>query len=1096
MRIHRLEIQAFGPFAERQHIDFDALAEQGLFLLNGPTGAGKSSVLDAICYALYGSVPGARQNARRLRSDHAPVGLAPEVVCEFSAGSRRLEVTRNPSWNRPSRRGSGTTTEQAKTMLRERVAGEWVTRSTRNDEAGAELQALLGMNREQFTRVVMLPQGEFAAFLRSDAAARGELLQRLFATDRFSAVEQMLAERAAHASTRAQEVESELEDLLSRAVEEVERHGLSDDPLSGGPLSENPLSAGPLRSSDEHASEAGPTGNTEKPCSTDRPGPGDQPGSTDRPTSTDQSAPTDRSGSTGQSGDARGTGDGSAPGGAEADPASALAALQDRLTNAVVAGRNRARELTAVRDNAAKRRSRLETERRDRLAFRRLAAEVAENQIALAEAGALRELLENHRRAQILQGPLQTRDEAADQARSTRDKMHSLNGQLQADPAARQEIPDLLTLDVEVSGDAFDSAHEALRERLAEARAALPTEQDLVRLEDRIRITVQRSEEKTAELDRYSTRQQRLEEELSDLSARIETTEAAGARAAELASACAETAAQLDLLAQADRAERSLRELDERQDSQRALFLAAKEDWLQKLQLRLEQTAAELAARLSPGEPCPVCGSQEHPAPATAGTQGLVTREDEESARAHQDEAERSFRDTTAVRDAAALQAAGLRARSGDTPAGTVRAALASLEEERGEAEAAVRASAELLARKATAEAALASVREQQAEAVRSEAEFSSLLSALEEQHTALLARLESVRGRYATVAEKVAQLEGTAQRVGAVCAALSAWQQAAARLEKAEHALTLQLAATEFASPDTVRQALLDESRVEAMEQRIREAEHAAHRIERDLERPENVAAAASEKNGEPIPEEDEIAAAARAEESVRVQLERAVLEVGLLEQSVVQMGSYADRVAALDERLVPLRQAYRLARSVADTVRGNGENLYRMSLATYVLAARLEQVAEAATERLQHMSDGRYSLVHSDSRSGNRKSGLGLNVIDSWTGMRRDTATLSGGESFMASLALALGLADVVQQESGGLDIETLFVDEGFGSLDEQSLEQVMDALENLRDGGRVVGLVSHVAELKQRIPAQLHVSKGRTGSSVRFVNQLERV
>lgn len=1084
MRIHRLEIQAFGPFAERQHIDFDALAEQGLFLLNGPTGAGKSSVLDAICYALYGSVPGARQNARRLRSDHAPVGLAPEVVCEFSVGSRRLEVTRNPSWNRLSRRGSGTTTEQAKTMLRERVAGEWVTRSTRNDEAGAELQALLGMNREQFTRVVMLPQGEFAAFLRSDAAARGELLQRLFATDRFSAVEQMLAERAAHASTRAQEVESELEDLLSRAVEEVERHGLSDDPLSAGPLSENPPSASPLRSSDEQPSTADPAGNTEKPGSTDRPTSAGQPGDADQAGPGDQAGSTDRVGSAGQ------------PGDAEADPASALAALQDRLTNAVVAGRNRARELTAVRDNAAKRRSRLETERRDRLAFRRLAAEAAENQVALAEAGALRELLENHRRAQILQGPLQTRDEAADQARSTRDEVHSLNGQLQADPAARQEISDLLTLDVEVSGDAFDSAHEALRERLGEARAALPTEEDLVRLEDRIRITVQRSEEKTAELDRYSTRQQQLEEELSDLSARIETTEAAGARAAELASACAETAAQLDLLAQADRAERSLRELDERQDSQRALFLAAKEDWLQKLQLRLEQTAAELAARLSPGEPCPVCGSQEHPAPATAGTRGLVTREDEESARAHQDEAERSFRDTTAVRDAAALQAAGLRARSGDTPAGTVRAALASLEEERGEAEAAVRASAELFARKATAEAALAGVREQQAEVVRSEAEFSSLLSALEEQHTALLARLESVRGRYATVAEKVAQLEWTAQRLGAVCAALYAWQQAAARLEKAEQALALQLAATEFASPDTVRHALLDDSQVEAMEQRIREAEHAAHRIERDLERPENVAAAASEKNSEPIPEEDEIAAAARAEESARVQLERAVLEVGLLEQSVVQMGSYADRVAALDERLVPLRQAYRLARSVADTVRGNGENLYRMSLATYVLAARLEQVAEAATERLQHMSDGRYSLVHSDSRSGNRKSGLGLNVIDSWTGMRRDTGTLSGGESFMASLALALGLADVVQQESGGLDIETLFVDEGFGSLDEQSLEQVMDALENLRDGGRVVGLVSHVAELKQRIPAQLHVSKGRTGSSVRFVNQLERV
>ena len=158
-------------------------------------------------------------------------------------------------------------------------------------------------------------------------------------------------------------------------------------------------------------------------------------------------------------------------------------------------------------------------------------------------------------------------------------------------------------------------------------------------------------------------------------------------------------------------------------------------------------------------------------------------------------------------------------------------------------------------------------------------------------------------------------------------------------------------------------------------------------------------------------------------------------------------------------------------------------------MTLSTYVLAARLEQVAAAATERLSAMTGGRYALVHSDSTSGNRKAGLGLHVTDAWTGQHRDTSTLSGGEGFMASLALALGLADVVQQEAGGVSIETLFVDEGFGSLDETSLEQVMDALEGLRDGGRVVGLVSHVAEMKQRIGAQLQITKGRNGSSVRF-------
>jgi exonuclease SbcC len=183
------------------------------------------------------------------------------------------------------------------------------------------------------------------------------------------------------------------------------------------------------------------------------------------------------------------------------------------------------------------------------------------------------------------------------------------------------------------------------------------------------------------------------------------------------------------------------------------------------------------------------------------------------------------------------------------------------------------------------------------------------------------------------------------------------------------------------------------------------------------------------------------------------------------------------------------PAERAQMLA-GLADAAAGRGENTYRMSLNSYVLAARLEHVAAAASERLVAMSDGRYLLQHTDAKAARgAKSGLGLEVVDQWTGFRRDTSTLSGGESFMASLSLALGLADVVQQEAGGVEIETLFVDEGFGSLDEQSLEQVMDALEGLRDGGRVVGLVSHVAEMKQRIGAQLQVLKGRNGSTLRI-------
>ncbi|WP_347107790.1 SMC family ATPase [Paenarthrobacter sp. S56] len=227
MRIHRLEVEAFGPFAEAQHIDFDQLSSQGLFLLNGATGAGKTSILDAICFALYGAVPGARQESKRLRSDHAAPTAEPRVVCEFSARGRRFEVTRTPAWDRPSARGrNGFTTQQAKTLLRERIAGDWQEKSSRNDEVGAELSDVLGMDREQFTRVVMLPQGDFAAFLRSKASDRLELLQKLFGTERFEAVERRLAAQASEAARAVGDNEAQLNVLLARAAAERTHLGL------------------------------------------------------------------------------------------------------------------------------------------------------------------------------------------------------------------------------------------------------------------------------------------------------------------------------------------------------------------------------------------------------------------------------------------------------------------------------------------------------------------------------------------------------------------------------------------------------------------------------------------------------------------------------------------------------------------------------------------------------------------------------------------------------------------------------------------------------------------------------------------------------
>ena len=238
------------------------------------------------------------------------------------------------------------------------------------------------------------------------------------------------------------------------------------------------------------------------------------------------------------------------------------------------------------------------------------------------------------------------------------------------------------------------------------------------------------------------------------------------------------------------------------------------------------------------------------------------------------------------------------------------------------------------------------------------------------------------------------------------------------------------------------------------------------------------------------PLEPPADVAAAEAALMAAREAHERAVAERDRAQHRLAQLDDLVPLLRAKLAALEPLAAQADEVRRLADLAAGQGANTLRMTLSSFVLAARLEEVAAAASERLLRMTAGRYSLVHTDTGRGGARAGLGLLTRDAWTGHDRDTCTLSGGEMFLASLALALGLADVVTAEAGGSRMEALFVDEGFGTLDEETLEEVMTVLDGLREGGRIVGVVSHVSELRQRIPAQIQVRKGRTGSHVRVV------
>ena len=1000
MRIHRLRISAFGPFAGTEEIDFDRLSAHGLFLLNGPTGAGKTSVLDAICFALYGSVPGARQDGKRLRSDHADPAMEPAVSCEFSAQGRHFEVTRSPAWDKPSARGkNGFTTQQAKTLLRERVNGDWIEKSGRNDEAGAEITALLGMDREQFTRVVMLPQGEFAAFLRSKAADRLDLLQKLFGTQRFEAVEQELSLLAQAARNDVSRLNGQLELLAARAEAEVSAVGLDD---AGAP----------------------PEGD------------------------------------------------------AEARMAWLQAALGVRaasLAGEAEAANSLSQEHKQSLDSAVAR-----TERQRRLEAAAARKTAADEAAPVLDEHAAR--LSRHRQAEVLTGHLQAVEKAEARLRSAAAARESALTLLRM---AADEDPELEWLDP----DAPDAASELsrLRSLLAVVEARLPDEERLRALTARRASLGRQKEELQVTEVELGGRLQALRAEYTDLSAGLEPLAELAAAAVMHTKEAAAADELLDVVRRYRTAVAAQQLASGHYEACREDQLQKKRRWLDLREERLANAAAELAAQLADDVPCPVCGSPDHPSPAKAARSALLLGEVEEDARGEFEAAEARLSALGTELAAAKQLVAVLAGQGGDTPEDAAREAA---DEARQAAERSAQAADKLAGmrlRLTGIETRIAEAETGRSGAGAELAQVESTLAEVLEQAAALSESLSGLRSGHRDLTHRLRALKDAAGTLEKTVQAQTQLDQAELRAAEARQQLELALPKAGFGTAGEARAGLLDSAEAASLQATVRAGHDEQARVA-ELFASEEVILALDELASGLVPDEPQLAALRSAAAQAEAEARTAGMAAGMAKRCEESLDAIVAEYQDLAGSGNAPRERARMLTALAEAAGGRGDNTYRMSLNSYVLAARLEQVALAASERLVAMSDGRYLLQHTDAKAARgAKSGLGLEVVDQWTGHRRDTSTLSGGESFMASLSLALGLADVVQHESGGIQIETLFVDEGFGSLDEQSLEQVMDALEGLRDGGRVVGLVSHVGEMKQRIGVQLQVVKGRNGSTL---------
>ncbi|WP_330185142.1 SMC family ATPase [Nocardia sp. NBC_01503] len=1046
MRLHRLELTAFGPFAETAVVDFDELGADGLFLLHGQTGAGKTTVLDAVAFALYGSVPGAR-GEKRLHSDHADEQTPPRVQLEATLGGRRLRLTRSPEFQRPSTRAkSGWVKENASATL------EWLDgrgqHLSRIPDIGDEVLRLLGMSADQFFQVVLLPQGDFARFLRADNEDREKLLEKLFDTERFGTAEQWLIDKRRASGADLDTRKSTIDRLIGQVVT-----------AAGLPATET---AGLL--------ESGEWSRTLLTAA--------------RADLTATAAERERR--------------------QQISARARAAAEEQRRLHTLHRRRTEATTHLAAHAESAPHRENLQSEldrarRAEPVATALTEARTAAVTLRRREEEATRTA--EHLATRLLEpasaeldGTTWAATDLAASELSNSDYAADLEAIEQPVPADREREPEVSSpggrgRGLEAAVQRWSAQMGALDEVLADADSAKRLMGELKRLRGEQR-------ELSGRLTKLAERRRQVPQAIAGVEVRLReaTDAAAGLPVLEAERERLKSAAKAALELEQRRGE--LTRAATGFESARVRHLDAREHTLSLREQRLAGMAAELAGALVDSEPCAVCGSAEHPAPARPTTQA-VSKQAEETALAAERAAE-------AARDRAGQQVAELERaievlveRGGDADKAELAGGLAEAETRW----AAARDRAEL-ANGLTAE--LERLRTEDTRLQDELRDCESRSSATMERVVAtdrrlaeLTERLTTAAGADGTVERRRARLDAlvagaTAVREARTEAALAREQVAslAVRVEKLSYDAGLVETAPPVMGETGPDYTVLAEY-ARAVDAASRPAQRQAD-IEAEL-----IAADRARAHAEAVLAEPEIQAVAEvalgdlesletAVAEAQSALERAVSAHTVATRRVEQLEELCSQLWAAVDRLAPIQRAHDELARLAEVVAGRGENNRRMSLRSYVLAARLEEVAVAGSVRLRRMSGGRYEFVHTDAAGPRgRRGGLGLDIRDDYTGAIRPAKTLSGGETFMASLALALGLADVVAAESGGLVLDTLFIDEGFGSLDADTLDAVMGVLDELRSGGRVVGVVSHVDEMRQRIPSRLHVIRGRTGS-----------
>lgn len=1012
MKPEILTICAFGPYQKKVCLDFSILSEQPFFLIHGATGAGKTSIFDAICYALYGEAATEARTPRMLRNREAGPEVDTYVDLTFYVRDTHWHIRRNPEYMRKAKRGTGLARQAPEVVLERLEDGRVMEAWTRDGEVQARIVRLLGFQCKQFRQVVLLPQGEFRRFLMADTSARKEIMKVLFNTEIYQKLEDKLKEKAAEVSKSYDGIAEKQRLYLAEA-------NAKDEAEFAALLAAREQQTAAL------VKRTAALQSRKEACEKER---------------------------------------------------DAARETMAKFTQADKAAEELQKwERIVPEDEEAK----ALLDRADRAA----ALMDLANQLQVARQDAAK-------RGQDLEALKQQGKKLATAYKQAEERFVMVQQQKPAHAAEREELIVLQGL-LKVARELEQAKRDASAKQAASEKGqqeAASAKQRLLAAEQEFKALQQEAEalqKEALNVDALKLRQQNLlaEQEKAAAAARSETLVREAAAVYEQAEQAAKKA---EIEWQAARAELAhLRELAK------------------------EARAVLLAEHLEEGEPCPVCGATHHPKLAEAVTEivtdkMLKAKEADVSGfeKRHQAAAARAQEKSGKLAAAKAEAEALVKQLAGREPA-ELAAELAKVKTALQGAQKAAEGYSSLvkaIERRQKEQAQLqekAAVLEQKAAASAAEA---AAAKALVQDKQAQLAGKE-LPAEPQELARQYQQREAawqTAEKAAAAAeqdyhsldtryhAAQSAWKTKREELLRSQQ----QAAALQQSFAGRLVQAgFADEAAYEAALQGSWRASDYRDKVRRELLSHEQALHTARtnlancQKTIEKL-EKPDLAAAEDAASAAQAAWQQALRESSAAETVLRSWQKRQKDLDALREQSGELTQTY--ARITGLSELASGKTGSRVSFQTYVLHSLLDDVMEMANQRLLIMSRGQYELHAGQRQRANQQGGLDMEIFDHYSGYARPLATLSGGESFLASLALALGLADVVQACAGGVRLDTMFIDEGFGTLDSETLDVALKALFELQKSGRLIGIISHVEELRSRIPARLEVTKTKSGGS----------